>query len=74
LVKLERLLEIPVDSQVARQLKHECKALPRWRGVKNLRAEENREYQRVAAGIAAHKGISRVHLDIWYWRAEKGAE
>jgi hypothetical protein len=69
--KLERWLEVPLDSQVAKGLRKEKGGdrLPRWETVIGLTPEVSREYQEFAALVAKRKGTCRVHLDLKYWRA-----
>jgi hypothetical protein len=71
--KLERLepsLEIPLDSNAARGLREKRSDLPRWQTIKALTCATNTAYQAAAAEIARHEGVFRVHLDVWYWRAD----
>lgn len=73
--RIEKLLEVPVDSQVAKALienssKNESKGLPRWKAVISLKESENRKYQSVATALAKRKGICRVDLDLLFWRSE----
>jgi len=72
----ERLLELPLDSITAEQLKKHDKdgRLPRWLGIKHLRAEASAVYQAVAAEVAHREGIARVHLDTYWWGARVGGE
>ena len=63
------LLEIPLDSITARELKKIAGrgGLPSWPGVRNLKAEVSRQYQAVATEEAKRRGIDRVHLDAIWW-------
>lgn len=67
---IESFLEVPLDSQVAKALRkeHGGSALPRWKTVKGLDWKTNKLYQDFASEIAAGKRLSRVHLDVLYWR------
>ena len=73
LAKLERWLELPLDSNVYDGLvqdsaRHE---LPRGPGVKGLDGTVSAQLQAAADSIARTNRIDRVHLDVKYWR--KGA-
>lgn len=69
LSKAEPLLELPLDSYTARDLKGapSTRPLPRWPGVKHLSANENALFQLAALEIARARGFSRVHLDAFFW-------
>lgn len=71
--RIERLLELPMDSFAAEQLRRrrEGRELPRWKGVIHLTPEESASYQAVAARIAKRELIHRVHLDVLFWRASE---
>ncbi len=70
--RIERWLEVPLDSYIARGLRKTQTALehklPRWHGIKRLRKEDSNKYQLVASKIAEKNGINKVDLDICYWR------
>jgi len=68
--KLEPWLEIPLDRDVANGLRSERggKSLPAWKTVIGLDQQTSKLYQNFASHIAKKKNISRVHLDLWYWR------
>ena len=72
LERIEHLLEVPLDSNVAKALKKRAKAegvrLPRWPGVSHLTHDASLQYQSFASAVAAAEGICRVHLDLEYWR------
>jgi hypothetical protein len=68
LAKCERYLEIPLDSNVGKQLRKEDRGLPGWRTVKNLTPDVSAQFQEVASRIAKREGTARVHLDVLYWR------
>ena len=67
--KIERWLEIPLDSAVARGLKAEAGqgVLPRWPGLKHLDENLSAEFQNFASFHARTLGIERVHLDMYLW-------
>jgi hypothetical protein len=68
-------LEIPIDSFSAKGLIRDageimsCPRIPtRWNSVISLSETENVKFQEAARYIAESKGISRVHLDLLYFR------
>lgn len=68
---LEPALEVPLDSNVYAGLASDTggqESLPPWSGVKNLTPKISRDLQARAAAIAHSLGVSRVHLDVRYWR------
>lgn len=72
--RLERilpLLEVPLDSHVARGLHNtpEGSELPAWKSIVSLTEERNRAYQAVASLVARRMRIHRADLDVFYWRA-----
>ena len=71
--KTEPWLEVPLDSAVAKGLKHiaERGQLPPWPGLKRLRKWTGDIYQAFAAECARRKGIARVHLDMYLWLANR---
>jgi len=68
--KLKPWLEIPLDRDVADGLRSQrhVTILPAWKSVIGLDQDTSKLYQNVAIKIAKEKNISRVHLDLWYWR------
>jgi hypothetical protein len=69
--KIERWLEVPLDSHVAHGLRREAGGheLPRFTGLKGLHSHNNTRYQKFASSVAKKKDIQRrVHLDLLYWR------
>ncbi|MGA9292575.1 MAG: hypothetical protein WBV81_08275 [Ignavibacteriaceae bacterium] len=70
--KVEKYLEVPLDSYTIKGIKRDSNSnsIPRWKGIKYLRPEENTIFQNLAKVIAKRKGIARVHLDLMYWRQE----
>jgi len=67
--RAEALLELPLDSITARQLRRRAGGgrLPRWPGVIKLDRKTSRLYQRQATKTAAKMRIERVHLDAYWW-------
>ena len=74
LAKFEKVLEIPLDSYVGhalrRQARDEGRDVPPWRTVKGLTPEASAKFQAFALEIAKRRRTKRVHLDVFYWRAE----
>lgn len=71
LQNLKQYLELPLDRYVVRELKTRAGKgnLPGWVGIKNLTPGDSKEFQRYAKKVAREKGIPRVYLDLYYWRA-----
>jgi hypothetical protein len=69
----ERLLEIPLDSITAKEIRKEERALPRWRGVTYLELDTSAAYQEAARVIAKRHGFARVHLDAYWWGVRNDA-
>ncbi len=72
LARLEKLLEIPLDSVVATALIKEARKngeeLPRWPNLKTLTPSISDQYQRFARTLASlTKTPARVHLDVILW-------
>lgn len=67
LTAAERLLEIPLDSITAKQIRKRVPKLPRWRGVRHLDQYTSAAYQTAALVIAEREGVARVHLDARWW-------
>lgn len=71
--RLAEFLELPLDSKVVMKIKEESQKygirfdLGRWRGIKNLTAEQSARFQQCAAALATKRGIRRIYLDLWYW-------
>ncbi len=70
LEKLEPWLEVPLDSHVAKGLMLErgSEVLPRWGTVIGLKPEDSNSFQEFAHIVADRKNISRIHLDLLYFR------
>jgi len=69
----EDWMEIPLDNLVAKALGRRSRRgeLPRWPGLKGLTAKVSSEFQAFAKRVATEEGISRVHLDMQLWKAER---
>ena len=72
LYRIERWLELPLDSHVAKGLRNEKGGhdLPKWKTVIGLDRDMNQLYQEFAARVARQKKTHRVHLDVLYWRSD----
>ena len=72
LERLEKWLEIPLDSHVGKGLiaNFEKGTLPRWKKVIELTREQSVQYQSAALGLAKKKNVCRIHLDDWLYRGE----
>ena len=68
----ERLqwLEVPLDGQVARELRKWDNRLPAWKGIRKLDPTVSSRYQASALRLADELGTARVHLDLALWRRE----
>jgi hypothetical protein len=75
LERCESLLELPLDSITAKELKKASnyRELARWPGVSGLKPETSASYQAVAERVAKRRGIARVHLDVYWWGGARGA-
>ncbi|MFH2139014.1 MAG: hypothetical protein ABII88_11000 [Candidatus Omnitrophota bacterium] len=71
LLKIEHYLELPLDSYTAKGLRKLNKNLPKWRSIKTLTKEENKQFQIFAANYAKSENIAKIHLDIKFWRNSK---
>ena len=73
LQSIEDWLEIPLDSAVSKGLKLQSNRgeLPRWPGLKNLQPKDSEDFQAFALNQSNLKGISRVHLDMYLWLANR---
>jgi hypothetical protein len=65
--KVEKWLEIPLYSAVAKGLKYNDTNLPQWPRLKYLRKDISDKFQVVASRLAVEKEIARVHLDMIFW-------
>ncbi len=68
--RIERWLELPLDSYTVKALRRERIAddLPRWPGVGKVTPATYALYQAAAEEAAQKRQIARVHLDILWWR------
>jgi hypothetical protein len=67
--RAEEWYELPLDRVVVVAMRGKAGrgVLPRWMGVKHLKPEDSREYQKYALSMARDMGIPRVHLDAYLW-------
>jgi hypothetical protein len=69
--RIEKFLEVPLDSQVANKLitlsKREDE-LPKWKTIKGLTPENSKKFQDFASRYAKKIGCTRIQLDIIFWR------
>ena len=68
--RVERWMEVPLDSHVGTQLRasSDGRHLPRWKTVVGLTSDVSAAFQKVATTVARRKGVTRVDLDVYYWR------
>ena len=71
--QVERFLEIPVDSAVARGLRRGTPrgSLPGWPGLKGLKRGDHAVFQQRASELARQFKTTRVHLDAVLWVEER---
>lgn len=71
--RIEHWLELPLDSHVGKRLNEQSGSgdLPRWNTIKALTPRLNRQFQATALEIAKRRGLSRAHLDLFFWRGKK---
>jgi len=70
---IEKWLEVPLDSHVYQGLRNDVKKdvqIPKWQGLCRLKQEDSAALQKVASQVAKTHGVSRVHLDVRYWRSD----
>ena len=69
----ERYCELPLDSITAAQLLKVSGGmpLPRWRGIGALVPDVSAQYQAAATKIARRLRVRRVHLDVFWWSADR---
>lgn len=72
---LESILEMPLDSNVAKGLtcdakKYHLSTPPKWDAIIRLTPKINDSWQAIASEVTQQKNIHRVHLDLRYWRAQ----
>lgn len=64
----EMFYEIPLDALTGAAIwKTGGGRVPRWGTIRGLRPVESDAYQRVAAELAATRGVAPVHLDAVWW-------
>jgi hypothetical protein len=64
----EAFFEIPLDSFTGRELSVQSDGvLPRWKTVRGLDPALSDRFQQVGAQLARERGITRVHLDAFWW-------
>jgi hypothetical protein len=70
--RIQRFLEVPVDSFTASHLMHyEPLLVPtKWNKIKRVTEEENRQFQEGARRLAKKWKVNRVDLDIFFYREE----
>lgn len=69
--RIRSWLEVPLDKDVAIRLKDQPEGgrLPKWLGLGKLSEETSVEYQNVASIVSRRLRVSRVDLDVFYWRS-----
>jgi hypothetical protein len=73
--RLERFLEVPLDSRVGEGLQRDSRdeKLPIWDTVSGLTREDSDRFQKFATKQAEKEGLpARVHLDLKYWPRDYG--
>lgn len=65
---LEPWLEVPLDKDVGKKLNENDPNLPKWKSIKYLKGEVSDKFQTSAQKLGEKEGVSRVHLDIKFWR------
>lgn len=65
----ETLLEVPLDSITARNIRAEVPrgSVPRWLGVRHLSVANSDLFQAAASELARKRHIARVHMDAVWW-------
>ncbi len=66
--KAMRWMEVPLDKDVAMALRRECGELPPWPSIRKLDPGTSAVYQAAAKGLAMDYGVSRIQLDLIFWR------
>ena len=71
--RMERHLELPLDSITARTLRFAVgrNQLRPWPGLTGLSKQLNADYQRAATKIARSRRMRRVHLDVFWWATSR---
>ena len=72
--RIERFLEIPLDSITAKGITADSprRSLPRWPGVRHLNPDASDHFQAAAARLAREHGVARVHMDAVWWGHRSG--
>ncbi|GAA5524829.1 hypothetical protein Maes01_01388 [Microbulbifer aestuariivivens] len=71
---VEEWLEVPLDGDVARNLyEMYSDELPKWTSIKSLTPDVSFKYQMAASKVSIKEEVSRIHLDVKYWRDGKFA-
>jgi len=67
--RAERWMEIPIDSLVAKRLREDFgAAVPKWKSIASLCAEDNAAFQAAAISAAKAEQLrARIHLDAFVW-------
>ena len=78
LARIEQWLEVPLDKDVATGLTDDLRrgtysmpsgfSAPNWTKIKALTATASADFQSMAQAYSNLLGISRVHVDLLYWR------
>lgn len=74
---LEKILEVPLDNQVAEGMKEDLKNehidhnLPRFPGIKKLTPKVSEDFQQRAKELSRKLKIARIYLDLKYWRGPR---
>lgn len=69
--RIEKFLEVPLDSQVASKLialAEKEDELPKWKTIKDLKPEASKKFQNFASRYAKKTGCTRIQLDVIFWR------
>ncbi len=65
--RVERYLELPLDSLTGAALMKTDESLPRWSTVRGLTPSLSEQFQDAAAREGDQRGLARVHLDAFWW-------
>ena len=70
--RIEKFMEVPLDSQVANGLislaEERNVSLPKWKTIRGLLPDESILYQSFASSYAKELGCTRIQLDLLLWR------
>lgn len=68
--QLVKFMEVPLDKEVAHGLISDSNGqLPKWINIKHLTPTLSETYQSQAFIIAVQENVTRVNLDLKYWRS-----